>query len=377
MSTPSFAIWVVAPPGFEEVVADEVRELAARPVHLRPGGVELDGSLVDAAGLVLWSRTAARVLVQLAEIPAASAQQVRAEAGRVPWNLVLHRGQRYSVKASLNESKIQRIDTVEHHVEMAIKDAMRGPHLGEGARLPELLVRVRVQGKTARISVDAGGMLHQRGYRLATAKAPIRENLAAAVLLAAGWKPGEPLADPVCGSGTFIIEAAGMAAGRAPGLHIDPVIRHAPTFPKKVWEAMLKEARAAEEPAVGAFFGADRDPGAIRATTENAQRAGILPALRLSCKAIDEPWPAAMPPRGLVVMNPPYGVRVSVNAEMGGLYRIIGRALAAQHAGWRLAVLTPDRTLAARLMPKPEQVARFSNGGIPVSLWVGEIPGGT
>lgn len=375
MSTPNFSIWVVAPPGLEKVVAAEVRELVGRPARLQPGGVEVDGSLVDAAGLVLWSRTGGRVLVQLGEVPAASLQQLHAEAQRAPWDQVLSRGQPFSVKASLSDSKIHRPDAVEHHVEMAIRDAMRGPHRGEGARLPELVVRVRVQGRTARLSVDAGGMLHQRGYRLNTAKAPIRENLAAAMLLAAGWKPGEAIADPVCGSGTLIIEAACMAAGKAPGILNDPVIRHAPAFPKRAWEAMLREARGSEKTPNGSFFAADRDPGAIRATTENAQRAGVLASLRLACKSIGEPWPAVLPTRGLVVMNPPYGIRVAENAELGGVYRIFGRALAAIHPGWRLAALAPDRALAGRLCPKPEERARFSNGGIPVSLWVGEIPG--
>ncbi|MCB9766261.1 MAG: class I SAM-dependent RNA methyltransferase [Alphaproteobacteria bacterium] len=369
---PRFTLFVVAAPGVEHVVAEEVEELADRPVEAVPGGVRLKGTLVDAAGLVLWCRTGGRVLVELGEVPAASLQELRARARALPWSQVLHPGQPFTVKATLRDARYKRADAAAENVQRAIQDATRGRH--HRGRLPQVEVRARVAGRTATLSVDAGGgLLHRRGYRKATAKAPLRENLAAAILRAAGWRPGVPLVDPMCGSGTFSIEAALWAADRAPGLERRPPIVDAPAFPGSAWGALLQEAKRSIRPVEGVFLASDRDRGALTAARSNAERAEVAAAITFAQRAVTDPIPSPPTGPGLVVLNPPYGKRVAENVRLAGLYHAAGRALAAQLPGWRVAALSPDRALAGRLVPGGEPLLEFSNGGIPVLLQVGEL----
>ncbi|MCB9741621.1 MAG: hypothetical protein H6741_01825 [Alphaproteobacteria bacterium] len=374
MTSPT--LFAVAPPGLEHVVADELETLLGRQAHPQPGGARVDGDLVDAAGLCLWSRTAARVLVELGEVPAASLQQLRAQAGRLDWTALLHRDQPVTVRASVRQARFKRADAVEENVSRAISDAMRSAPRPRGKRrsLPPAEIRVRVEGRAALLSLDAAGLLHRRGYRLASGKAPIRENLAAACLRAVGWQPGVPLVDPMCGSGTFLIEAALEAADRAPGLERPPpAVTACPSFREGAWERMIQLAREAVEAPEGVFLGGDRAPGALDAARGNAERAGVLAALRLSRKDATEPFPESPAGPGLVLFNPPYGHRVAENVKLAPLYQRVGDALAAQFPGWRLAAVCPDAALAGRLARKPEVLAEFSNGGIGVKLFVGEL----
>jgi putative N6-adenine-specific DNA methylase len=226
----------------------------------------------------------------------------------------------------------------------------------------------------ATVSADVGGgLLHRRGYRKATAKAPIRENLAACILQAAEWHPEEALVDPLCGSGTFAIEAAWMALDRAPGLDRELSVTQWPGFPQRLWKERIHEARSTSPPPASLSLHArDRDAGAIKAAKANAERAGVEALLHFSTEDFGAPFPP-LPGPGLVVMNPPYGSRVGANAQLSSLYRRLGQTLQAQFSGWRLACVCPERSLAGRL-GNLEELTRFSNGGIKVSLWLGEIP---
>lgn len=368
-------IFAAITPGLEPVVAEEIRALAGRPVREVPGGVCIDGDLEDAAGLVLWARTPAHIRVRLGTVKARSPQELEAGARRLPWKDFVHPGQRIDVSATLKGARFKRSDVAALKVSQAAAAALRGPRLSHRRPPPPQGVQVRIVGHEATISLNAGGeALHRRGYRLATAKAPIRENLGAALLLAAGWVPGAPLADPMCGAGTFSIEAALMARDRAPGRDREPPVVGWPSFPKGAWERLRREVRKDGQRVRTPIFTSDRDPGAVRATRENAQRAGVLDDLRLTradLTAIDGP---EIGPPGLVILNPPYGVRVADQQRLHGLYRRLGQGLAARYPGWRLAALATDKALAGRLLPRMEQLLTFRNGGIPLGLYVGELP---
>jgi len=345
------------------VLAEEVEELADRSAKPVPGGVELEGDLVDAAGLALWSRCAARVLVRIGHFQAASLEQLASEVKKLDLSPFLRPGQPGQVKAAVHKSRIRRADVAAAKVASVLR-------LAEQGRLAPLELLLRIEGKQATLSVDASGLLHKRGYRKATARAPLRENLAASVLRAAGWQPGVPLADPMCGSGSFSIEAALIAQDRAPGLERKPPVIRLPSFPAKVWELMLREAREATHPQEGWFHTADRDQRAIEAANANAQRARV----ELSPLHQDIAQPVESPPGpGLVVLNPPYGRRVGENAQLAGLYRRTGEALRRDYPGWRVAAVCPDKALAGRLGKGMEELTRFRNGGLQVSLWVGTI----
>ena len=337
------------------------------PVSVVPGGVELEGDLVDAAGVALWSRCAARVLVRIARFPAASLQQLEQEVRRLDLTPFLRRGQPVKVKASVHNARFKRADAAA----AKLSSALRLPATG---RLAPIELLLRVEGREGTLSVDASGLLHRRGYRQATAKAPLRENLAASVLRAAGWRPGVPLADPMCGSGTFSIEAAQMSQERAPGLDLKLPVVQLPSFPAGRWELLCREARRGQQAQHGWFHTADRDAGAIRATRDNAARAGVdlSPAEQDVAVAVTAP---AGP--GLVVLNPPYGVRVAANVQLASLYHRVGEALRRDYPGWRMVAIGPDKALAGRLAKGVEELTSFKTGGLQISLWTGEIPGRT
>lgn len=389
------SIYAVCTPGLEPALAEELEELLGRPVHVQPGGVETEGDLVDAAGLCLWSRCAAKILFVLGEVHAASLQQLEQEVRKLDWSDILHPGQQVVVKVA-GRGRIKHHDAVSKKVGFAIADSLRasaqpapkGGKRGKGAKRgsaapkrrfqargprvnhPPLTLQVRLDERVARLSLDAGGLLHKRGYRQSTAKAPIRENLAVCILRMAGWQPGVPLVDPMCGAGTFSIEAAMWSADLAPGLQPPPVTG-LPGFPVDAWKTMLDEAKSAQGlPSALPILTADRDKGACRATQENAARAGVH--LTPVCKDIGQAFETVPEGPGLVVLNPPYGVRVADNVKLAPLYHKIGGALRAQFPGWRVVMVCPDKALAGRVA-KMEELARFKNGGISVGVYVGQL----
>ncbi len=377
MTRPSRTLFLVAPPGLEAFVAEEVAELAETRVDVVPGGVRLTGDLADAAGLALWSRTAVRVLVELGEVPAPSLQALGAAARQLPWQDVAVPGQQIEASVTLKQARIRRPDAVAARVAQAAQEALRGPR--KTARRPPspLKVTVRVHGKRATISADAGGgLLHKRGYRKASAKAPIRETLAASLLRAADWHLDEPLADPMCGSGTFLIEAAWMLQDRAPGRGRRPPVVSWPAFPKRLWQRMEQEAGSPLAQPSTVLWGRDRDPGALKATRSNAERAGVGSTLSLHHGLLKDPWPQLPDSPGLVILNPPYGVRVADRSRINGLYDAFGRGLRSTFPNWRLAVITPRPELARRLTPEIEEITTFKNGGLNVGFYGGVIPTG-
>ncbi|HJN74484.1 MAG TPA: hypothetical protein QGF58_11175 [Myxococcota bacterium] len=352
-------------PGLEEALAEEVRALSERQVVPVEGGVELDGDLVDAAGLALWSRCAGEVLIRVGEIHAPSLEHFRKELSRLPWKDFVHPGQPTDVR--VYGGRLGRTDVVAKKVVHTVRDALRGPRRAKRPPTHAVGVRVRLLGKRAVVSIVAATGLHKRGWRRATARAPIRENLASACLVAAGWQPGVPLYDPFCGSGTFAIEA--LRWGAAPGIGQTPPVTTLPAFPPRTWKRMLDEARASR-PEPTEVLAADRDVGAVRAARANAERAGV--ALPILQKDISASLDRKLTGPGLVMINPPYGRRVAENVKLAPLYRRAGDALGQQVQGWRVAVVCADAALAGRLGRNVEAIARFSNGGISVSLFIGQ-----
>ena len=229
----------------------------------------------------------------------------------------------------------------------------------------------------APISVDASGaLLHRRGYRQATAKAPLRETLAAALLAASGWDGVAPLVDPLCGSGTIAIEGASMARRIAPGAHRTFAVERWPGVPRGArsrgarragGSATLSSARPARS------SGSDRDAGAIEAARGNAARAGVADDVALAVHALSAaPIPADE--RGWIVTNPPYGVRVGESDRVRDLWAQLGKVLRARAPGWQVALLSPDQALERQLRIPLRVAARTTNGGIPVRIVVGEVP---
>ena len=226
---------------------------------------------------------------------------------------------------------------------------------------------VRVMRDEVTLSADAAGaLLHLRGYRQAVAKAPLRETLAAALLMASGWEPGLPLLDPMCGSGTIPIEAAMMSRRMAPGRTRRFSAEAWPGFDAE-FTAVRERARAGELAQVsGQIVGRDRDAGAIEAALANAERAGVVVDIAFSRDTISalEPDGGA----GWVVTNPPYGARIGERTGLRDLYAVLGRVIRERRPKWRLAMLSADRMLEAQLGLMLEEVLRTTNGGIPIRM---------
>ena len=227
---------------------------------------------------------------------------------------------------------------------------------------------VRFVRDVCTVSVDSSGaLLHLRGYRQQLAKAPLRETLAAAILLGAGWAGDVPLDDPMCGSGTIPIEAALIARRIAPGSRRSFSFLRWPEMDKTVWSSLVSEAKDAELPrSPVAIHGADRDAGAIVASRANAERAGVQDDVRFDEQPISAMAEASAP--GLIASNPPYGVRVGETEGLRNLYAQLGNVARRNRPGWMLALLTADKKLEQQMLLDFDEQFRTKNGGIPVHL---------
>ncbi len=375
-----YQIFVASAPGIEDITAREVAELglaqdgAARIV---PGGVEFSGDLETVYRANLLLRTASRVLVRLSTFYATDFSELRTKASRLPWNRYLQPGQPVTVRATCHESKLYHSDAVIERVLGAIGDRLGVPvtltaSAPEEADQPAQLVVVRLFKNRCTVSVDSSGaLLHRRGYRLATAKAPLRETLAAGLVLASGWDGCAPLLDPFCGSGTIPIEAALWARNIAPGKARNFAFMMWPGFAPDVWEATLAAAIAAERPDAPPILASDRDAGAIRAAEANAARAGVADGITFACQAVSAITPPPGP--GWVVTNPPYGVRVSENKDLRNLYAQFGNVLRAHCLGWRVTFLCGDLALVRQTRLPVETSRVWTNGGLRVRVAQGVV----
>ncbi len=363
--------FAVAAPGLEGLVAQELESLGIRPVESGAGGVafQADARALYSANLQL--RVASRVVIRLARFHAEAFHDLERHAKRVPFERFLARGAQVHVTATCRKSRLYHSDAVAERVARAIERYTGTPDAGTSNE-SAVLVLARIFRDECTISLDtSGALLHRRGYRLATAKAPMRETLAAGILAVSGWDERSALVDPFCGSGTIPIEAALRARHRAPGVSRSFGFMQWPEFEARTWDEVLAAARAAEGPAQGLIIAADRDAGAAAATLANAERAGVAADIEIRTQplsALARPAPA-----GWVVTNPPYGVRVGDRTQLRDLYARLGDVARTVLPGWSVALLG-DRALMreTRLPLSPE--IQTSNGGIPVAMFTGCVP---
>lgn len=376
--------FAIVAPGLELLALAEARTLGLA-AELEPGGGgiawrgDLRGVLLANAGL----RIASRVVVRLAEFEARTFAELERHARQIPWSRIVTPNGAVRFRVTCKKSKLYHSDAVAQRLADAVTRAVPGARAegatgtdDDGAADDAQLFVVRLLRDRCTVSADtSGALLHRRGYRQATAKAPLRETLAAALIAASGWDGESPLVDPFCGSGTIPIEAGLMAGGRAPGSTRSFAAERWPGVSRTLGDRLRAELaeRASAKPMTW-IAGFDRDAGAIAAAQANAERAGVgsdlVFAVR-SLSALDLPAGAA----GWVVTNPPYGVRVGDTDRVRDLWAQLGNVLRERARGWRLAVLSPDPALERQLRIPLRAVAQTSNGGIPVRLVVGEVAG--
>ncbi len=362
----SFDLFLTAPPGLEPVLADEARAAGFADPAPQPGGVATSGTLQEAWRANLVLRGAGRVLLRFASFRAVHLAQLDKRARKVAWAEVLRGDVPVRVDVTCRKSKIYHDRAARQRIERAISETLGAP-LAEDA---ELRVMARIEDDLVTMSVDTSGApLHQRGHKEAVGKAPMRETLAALFLRQAGFDGAEPVIDPMCGSGTFVLEAAAWSAGLHPGRTRGFAFERLASFDQALWDRM-KAAHAPEAtPGAPCFFGFDRDDGAIRNATANAGRAGVADLTQFTRQAIsDLQRPDGAP--GLVIVNPPYGARIGNRKLLFSLYGALGQVLQERFKGWRAAIVTSDGGLAkATRLPFRPPGPPVAHGGLSVKLY--------
>lgn len=375
--------FAITAPGLEEILAAEIASLTGRIGETSSGGVAFPGGLKDMRRVNLWSRIANRVLVRVDEFHASSFHELERRAKQIEWSRFVNPGQPVRFRVTCRKSRLYHSDAVAERLAAAINTKVgKNKHitshdaeeeessdasLDSNSADAELFI-VRIVDDECSISADSSGeLLHRRGYRQAVAKAPLRETIAAAMLVGSGWDTTSPLVDPMCGAGTIAIEAAMMARKIAPGANRSFAFEKWPRHDASAWGKEIVDAKAGALPnSPGQIFASDRDEGAIAAAKSNAERAGVSNDIQFDVRALSS---AAFPEQpGWIVTNPPYGLRVGETGPLRNLYAQLGKVMKERAHGYRLAMLSADSELESQLKLDLTEVFQTSNGGIPVHL---------
>jgi len=370
----SFApeVFLVASPGLEAALSDEARAAGYADAAAVKGGVLIAGGLPEAMRANLVLRGATRVVLRVARFRAMHLAQLDKRARKLPWGEWLRKDIPVMVEASCLKSKIYHAGAAAERVSRAIAEELGAPV----ADTADIRVMVRIEDDLATISLDTTGeSLHKRGHKEAVNRAPMRETMASLFLRQCGYSGAEPVLDPMCGSGTFVIEAAEIALGLVAGRSRSFAFEQMAGFDAAAFEKLKATLAPAPLSRGLRFFGSDRDSGAIAMSRENAERAGVGPVTDFSIADISD-LTRPEGPAGLVIVNPPYGTRLGDKRALTGLYRALGEKLRAEFSGWRVGLVTTDRHLAEAtglswLKPLPPVL----HGGLRVTLWrTGPLP---
>jgi 23S rRNA (guanine2445-N2)-methyltransferase / 23S rRNA (guanine2069-N7)-methyltransferase len=371
--------WIAtAPVGAASVLAEELKQFGAEDIRERSHDVKFQGTLEVGYRTCLWSRTATRVLLSLGSIDASSSKHVYEAVKRIDWQEHVAPGATLACDCSGGNESIRHTIYGSQLLKDAVCDNLRDA-TGERPNIkperPEVLLHLHVEGPTALVSLDfSGESLHRRGYRSEGGRAPLKENVAAAVLLRAGWQSiaqqGGILLDPMCGSGTFLTEGALIAADAAPALDREYFgFSGWRGHDAPLWEHLRAEARtrrAASTPR-RCVLGSDSDSEAVRMAIANGAHAGVADWLHVEKRALSD---VARPKgeSGLVVANPPYGERIGAESGLPELYSELGAVLRERFQGWQAAILTGNPPLARNLGIYAKRTHRVFNGTIECRL---------
>lgn len=359
-----FDIFLVTVPGLEDVLCAEVRSKGFNSAKAVPGGVTVKGGWPEVWRANLWIRGAGRVLAKIASFKAARLTELEAKARQVSWGSVLRADVPFHVEATCKQSRIFHSGAAAQRIETAIREEL-------GARVsPDapILVRALIDNDICTLSVDTSGdLLHKRGYKEAVSQAPMRETMASLFLRQCGYDGSEPVLDPMCGSGTFAIEAAEIAARLNPGRARSFAFEHLAIFDEAAWQRMRNVNRQ-HTPSVR-LYGSDRDADAVAISRDNATRAGVADLITFRQSTVSEIAPPDGPP-GLVIANPPYGTRIGDKTKLLALYRALGQTLMTRFGGWRVGIITSDAKLArATGLAFLPTAAPVPHGGLRVTLY--------
>jgi len=372
--------FATSPRGLERVLADELAALGARDVQPVDGGVAFSGDFALCYAANLESRIASRVLWQVGHARYRTEHDVSAAARALPWPQHFDVRRTIRVNVSAIQSPLKSLDFVTLSVKDAVCDAFREKHGKRpdvNTQAPDVRIHVFLTREEATYYLDTSGdPLFKRGWRTVSGEAPLRENLAAGILKLAGWAPPVTLYDPMCGGGTFLVEAAMMALDAAPGGGRSFGFEKLENFEEKKWNALRDKARTRRKPAQPlAIHGSDKSGTALGLARQNLAAAGIAEAVQLKqMDILDGSPPAAS---GIAVMNPPYGERLGTEDDLAAFYPKLGDALKQRYSGWTAYIFTADLRIAKLIGLKASRRTPLYNGALECRLFEYKVVSGT
>jgi putative N6-adenine-specific DNA methylase len=359
------------PRGLESVLATELEQLGAASVRGRDGGVQFQGDWRICYRVNLESRIASRVLWQVASQPYASEADIYDATRALPWNEWFSPGLTIRVNIAALKCPLRSLDFVTLRIKDAVCDKFRemaGRRPSVDTVLPDIRIHGFLDARKFSLYLDTSGdALFKRGLRQHAGEAPLRENLAAGILYLAGWRPGIPLLDPMCGSGTFLLEAAQISFDIAPGLRRSFAFEKLKRFDKELWNSLKDAAIARQKPRMPLpVFGSDLYGDALADARANLSAAGFAEMVTLKQANVLEI--SAPSPSGFLVTNPPYGVRIGEQQTLAELYPKLGDVLKKKFSGWKAYILTADPFLPKSIRLAASRRAPLFNGALECRL---------
>lgn len=364
--------FATCPRGLEALLVNELQASGARDIKPTDGGVSFSGELGVCYHANLHSRIATRILVQVGRGKYATEDDLYQAAFKINWPNWFDVKHDFMVKVTGVKCPLKSLEFATLKIKDAVCDKFRQvvnarPYID--TKNPAVRVHAYLTADSYQYYVDtSGNALYQRGNRKASIEAPLRENLAAGILQLTGWKPGQALLDPMCGSGTFLLEAAMMALNIAPGLHRNFGFEKLKNFESDTWKKIKNAALKAVKPATfQKLYGSDMDLRAVRVTKQNLTEAGLLETAQISQVNFTELTPPAE--EGVMVANPPYGVRIGEDEELALLYPQMSETLKRKFSGWNTYFLTNDLRLPKLMRLTPSKRTPLFNGPLECRLF--------
>ena len=364
--------YAIVSPGMESVCATELTALEITPQEVDAGGIAFAGRLRDLYRANLWLRTASRILVRFAEFRSRDFPDLYRRAKRLPWGRFIRPETSVSFRVTCHSSRLNHTTRIAEALESALNQAL-GRSANPVSKNPQLVL-VRIVDDQVTLSIDSSGeLLHRRGYRQSVTAAPLRETLAAGVLMLLEWSGTVPLVDPMCGSGSFLLEGAMLARKQAPGLNRSFAFMAWPGYREGLWKLLCDEAKRGEVDVNVAINGADENPKAVASAIENCQRCGVADQIVIDQRSLSEQPvhddQGRRGGQGLAICNPPYGKRLDLGENPEVFYSELGQQLQRTYPGWQLAMLCSDPKLVKATGLPFKKITSLDNGGLRVGLY--------
>ncbi|EGY59809.1 class I SAM-dependent RNA methyltransferase [Neisseria sp. GT4A_CT1] len=375
----TYSLFVTCPRGLEAPLSQELEQLKCQDIRAVDGGVACKGGMEQVYRINLHSRTASRVLLRLTKSGYRNEQDIYKAAKNIRWTDWFDLEQTFKVKVEGKRAQVKSLDFVGLKIKDAVCDVFRdacGARPSVGKIRPDIRIHAFIDERDIQIFIDTSGeALFKRGYRQDTGEAPMRENLAAGLLLLAGYDGSQPFQDPFCGSGTIVIEAAWIATRRAPGLMRRFGFEKLKNFDAALWKKLQHEAETQIRPASAPISGSDNDRHMIRAAVANAQAAEVDTFIRFEVKDAQDTRPNGE--GGILISNPPYGVRLAEVQALQALYPQLGAWLKQHYAGWLAGMFTGDRDMPKFMRLSPKRKIPLYNGNLDCRLFLMDMVKGS